>query len=188
MARHSRPKEASLPLAYVPAIHAFCGNSDGRSRRLALRLHAADIGRGRRNPEFGFKDGDARLQRLVFLARQARHVLDRLELLALDDVEIAQEFFGLVAHHRVELALHALCRTRGVIHQATDLVEKPVVGLGHGETPAAQEPLQQWRSMRHDSSPADHRKTSSPCHAAVSLQSYCMPQKETAVIEREESP
>src|SRR5580698_8117251 len=41
---------------------------------------------GRREP--GFQRGDAQLQRLVFLARQPRHVLDRLEFLALDVIEV----------------------------------------------------------------------------------------------------
>src|SRR5580698_9907045 len=39
----------------------------------------------------------AGLECLVFLARQAGHVLDRLEILALDDVEIAQDALRLVA-------------------------------------------------------------------------------------------
>src|SRR6266852_8632786 len=89
-----------------------------------IRLQAADIRRRGRNAELGFQSRDARFQRLVFLARQPRHVLDRLELLALDDVEIAQDFFGLIADHRIDLALDALGGARGVIDQAPDLVEK----------------------------------------------------------------
>src|SRR6195952_950199 len=81
--------------------------------------------------ELRFQRRDARFQRLVFLAGEPRHVLDRLELLALDDVEVAQDFFGLVAHHGVDLALDALRGAGGVVHQAADLVEKPIVGLGH---------------------------------------------------------
>jgi len=75
--------------------------------------------------------GDARFQRLVFLTRQPRHVLDRLELLALDDIEVAQDFFGLIADHCIDLALDALGGPGGVVHQAPDLVKKPIAGLGH---------------------------------------------------------
>src|SRR3981081_985854 len=66
-----------------------------------------------------------------------RHVLDRLEFLALDDVEVAQDFFGLVAHHGVDLALDALGGAGGVVHQTADLVEKPIAGLGHWNAPVA---------------------------------------------------
>src|SRR4030081_2487964 len=87
----------------------------------------------RGDAELRFQHRDARLQRLVFLARQPRHVLDRLELLALDDIEVAQDFFGLVADDGVDLALDALGGAGGVVHQTADLVEKPIAGLGHLE-------------------------------------------------------
>src|SRR6185437_195015 len=90
--------------------------------------------------ELGLKCRDARFQRLVFLARQAGHVLDRFELLAFDQIHVAQEFFGLVAPERVDLALDALGGAGGVVHQPADLVEKPVVGLGHGEISVRGEP------------------------------------------------
>src|SRR5216683_6606694 len=97
------------------------------------RLQAAIVRRRGGNAELGFQRRDARLQRLVLLARQPRHVLDRLELLALDDVEVAQDLFGLIADHGVDLTLDALGGAGGVVHQAPDLVEKPVAGLGHLE-------------------------------------------------------
>src|SRR5580692_9061040 len=75
---------------------------------------------------------DARLERLVFLARQAGHVLDRLEILALDHVEIAQDALCLVAEQRLDFAPHALRGAGGVVHQPCDLVEEPVGGLDHG--------------------------------------------------------
>src|ERR1700682_6324866 len=102
---------------------------DAEYEALPTRLHRADV--RRRNAEFCFQRDNARFKRLVFLARQPRHVLDRLELLALDDVEVAQDFFGLIADHRIDLALDALSGARGVVHQAPDLVEKPIAGLGH---------------------------------------------------------
>src|SRR6202140_3593792 len=75
---------------------------------------------------------DAGLERFVFLARQAGHVLDRLEILALDHVEIAQDALRLVAEQRLDLAPHALRGAGGVVHQPRDLVEEPVCGLDHG--------------------------------------------------------
>ncbi len=71
-------------------------------------------------PELGLQRCDPGLQRLVFLARQAGHVLDRLELLALDHVEVAQNALGLSAHHGVELALGAL---RGT---AASFIRRPI--------------------------------------------------------------
>src|SRR6185369_16135862 len=84
-----------------------------------------------RSTEPGLQRRNARLQRLVLLARQAGHLLHRLEFLALDHVEIAQDAFGLVAHDGVDLALDALRGAGGVVHQTADLIEKPVAGLGH---------------------------------------------------------
>src|SRR5215831_11579989 len=98
---------------------------------LPVGLHASDIGAVRRNAEFAFQRGDARFQRLVFLPRQPRHVLDCLEFLALDHVEVAQDFFGPIAPERIDLSLHALCCARSIVHQATDLVKEPIAGLGH---------------------------------------------------------
>src|SRR5271169_4984400 len=102
---------------------------------LPSRLLTADIRRRRRHAELRLQRGDARLQRLVFLARQPRHVLDRLELLALDDVEVAQDFLGLIAQHGIDLALDALGGAGGVVHQSSDLVEKSIAGLGHAKSP-----------------------------------------------------
>src|SRR6185295_5926913 len=51
--------------------------------------------------------------------------------LALDEVEVAQDAFGLVANDRIDLALDALGGAGGVVHQTADLVEKPIAGLGH---------------------------------------------------------
>src|ERR1700704_5369514 len=136
--------------------------------------------------QFRFQRGDARFQGLVLLARQPRHVLDRLEFLALDDVEVAQEFFGLVADHRVDLALDALRGAGGVVHQAPDLVEKPIAGLGHLKNlrSAVVATSRQWRSLRQGSRPMSAASGKLPCHVPVSLQSYRLPKQETASEKR----
>src|SRR6202035_1473070 len=79
-----------------------------RQNALSILLRAAYTRGGRGNADFGFQCGDARLQRLVLLACQPRHVLDGLELLALDDIEVTQDFFGLIADEGVDFALDAL--------------------------------------------------------------------------------
>src|SRR6202011_4519582 len=82
-----------------------------------------------------FERGDARGECLVLFARQPGHFLDRLELLALDHVEVAQHALGLIAQQRVELAPHALGNAGGVVHQPRHLVVEPVARLGHGFAP-----------------------------------------------------
>ena len=89
-----------------------------------------------------------------------------------NEVEVAQDAFGLVAHDRIDLALDALGGAGGVVHQTADLVEKPVAGLGHLKNSPLRREWQgerQWRSRPRGSSPACG---GSPCHVAVSLQSY----------------
>src|SRR5262249_54817781 len=74
-------------------------------------------------------------QHLVLLTRQPGHILDRLELLALDQIEVAQPLLGLGLEHGIDLALDALRDTGGIVHQAGDLIEETVAGLGHGSAP-----------------------------------------------------
>ncbi len=57
------------------------------------------------------------------------------ELLALDQVEVAQPLLRLRLEHGIDFALDALCDAGGIIHQAGDLVEETVAGLGHGQAP-----------------------------------------------------
>src|SRR6516162_4976971 len=144
----------------------------GEKTRLALCLRAAGIRRAGRDAELALQHRDPRFQRLVLLARQARHVLDRLELLALDDIEVAQNLFGLVAPERIDLALDPLGCARGIVHQPSDLVEKPIGRLRHGDISCAGTETRKWRSRRLHSRPSQGRYCRSPCHAPLSLQSY----------------
>ena len=73
---------------------------------------------------FCFQRGDTRFQLLIFLARQASHLLDRLELLALHHVEVAQNALGLTAEQSVELAPYSLRhRCRQASRPAADPAE-----------------------------------------------------------------
>src|ERR1019366_7078264 len=160
------------------------GRNDKEMRGFFSRLPSGRVIQCRwGSAKLGLQRGDARLEPLVLLARQPRHVLDRLEFLALDDVEVAQDFFGLIADHGVDLALDALGGARGVIHQAPDLVEKPIAGLGHlWGSPVGCELLgqvRQWRSGRPCSRPALPSRGKSACHVPVSLQSYRWPKQKT---------
>src|SRR5262245_7070249 len=99
---------------------------------------------GTAGSEPGFERGDARLERLVLLARQPRHLLDRLELLALDQIEVAQDAFGLVANDGFDLTPHARGGACRVVHQPRDLVEEAVGGLRHHRFPVRVKLAQQW--------------------------------------------
>src|SRR5947208_2506989 len=85
---------SGLPPKQPAELQAF------RTARSAIGIEAADVRRRWGAPEFGFEHRNPRLQRLVFLSRQTRHVLDGLKFLALDHVQIAQDSFGLIADHR----------------------------------------------------------------------------------------
>src|SRR5262249_17781390 len=112
----------------VPAVRpAYWQDERGRkeTRRRRKCLWVAT------GAELGLERGDARLQGLVLLAREPRHLLDRLEFLALDHVEVAQDAVGLVAEHGIEFAPHARGDAGRVVHQPRHLVEETVAGLGH---------------------------------------------------------
>ena len=89
-----------VPEAAVARAYSGAGAAKGkkagpksltRRRRTALAAGRAFCWRGLVASSLRLQRGDARLERLVLLARQARHLLDRLEFLALDHVEVAQE-------------------------------------------------------------------------------------------------
>src|SRR5262249_41210314 len=81
------------------------------------------------------------------LAREPRHLFDGLEFLALHHLELAQNALGLGAKERVELTPNAGSDAGRIVHQPRDLVEKAVLGLGHGTLRAPARPrIQEWRS------------------------------------------
>src|SRR6267154_3890960 len=96
-------------------------------RRFSLRRHA---GLAAREPLLQFRQSG--LESLVFFPRQARHLLDGLEFLALDQIEIPQPLLGLSLEQGIDLAPEPLGYAGGVVHQSRDLVEKAIGGLSHG--------------------------------------------------------
>src|SRR5262249_2479191 len=83
------------------------------------------------DPEFRLERSDPRLQRLVLFARQPRHFFDRLEFLAPDHVEIAQDAVRLTAEDGIELTPHARGGAGCVVHQPRHLIDETVACLGH---------------------------------------------------------
>src|SRR5437660_4078351 len=128
-----------LPGLYRQVLEMETGISDAPSGRRRDRIAWRGRWRRRRCRRTGAKlrlqGRDAGAQHLVLLARQPGHVLDRLELLALDQVEVPQPLLRLRLEHGVDLALDALRDASGIVHQAGDLVEETVAGLGHGQAP-----------------------------------------------------
>src|SRR5437868_1864000 len=90
--RSSRPPASS----WIEAARTY-----SRRTRTLARLRS----RLRDGADLLLQRGDARLQRLVLFAREAGHILDRLEFLALDEIEITQNALGLIAHNGFHLAL-----------------------------------------------------------------------------------
>ena len=98
------------------------GARSGLARRPGHRGHL-------RKPRFEHRD--ARLERFIVLARDSRHLLDGLELLALDHIEIAQKALRLVAEQRLEFTADALRNAGRIVHQPGNLSEKPIRRLHH---------------------------------------------------------
>src|SRR5271165_4023599 len=87
--------------------------------------------------DLGLQCRNPRLQSLVLLACRPRHVLDRLELVALDHVKLAQDAIGLIAEYGVELAPDPRSDARRIVHQPRYLVQEAIGGLGHIYVPCA---------------------------------------------------
>src|SRR5580700_9477896 len=68
---------------------------------------------------------------LVLVARPRRHLLDRLELLAGDDVHAGHHPLHLRAGEGLRLTFRAIGKARGVGHETREVVEKAAVGLRH---------------------------------------------------------
>src|SRR5262245_33350489 len=98
-------------------------------------------------PRLGLKRRDAGLQRLVLLARQPGHFLAGLEDLAANRVELIEDTLGLGAEQGAELAAYPLGNAGGVVHEPRHLVEKPIVGLGHRNSPNGSVALGQTMAM-----------------------------------------
>src|SRR5262245_52345184 len=91
--------------------------------RLALVAQALSEG--------GFERSNAFVQALVLLARFLRHRLDRVELLALHDIEAIEDALRLGAHDAFDLLADAVGGARGVGNELAELVEKPACRLRH---------------------------------------------------------
>ena len=123
-------------IAAAPGKHKKI-EKNPRKIGLAVRLpRRGSRSRGSR-AELCLQRGDPDLQRLVLLAREPRHLLDGLELLALHHFEVAQDALGLGAHDGVELSPRPGRDTGRVVHQPRDLVEETVARLGHSFASAA---------------------------------------------------
>src|SRR6202051_3486458 len=69
---------------------------------------------------------------LVLVPGARRHLLDRLELLASDDVHARHHPLHLRAGEGLRFALGAVGEARGVGHKAREIVEEFALGLRHG--------------------------------------------------------
>src|SRR5947207_7704231 len=79
--------------------------------------------------EAGFQLGDSPEQNLLLLARLRRHRLDRLELLAADQVHAGQDAFELVAEPRLDLAADPGQRPHRPGGDPRHIAEKPGLAL-----------------------------------------------------------
>lgn len=79
----------------------------------------------------GFKFGDAGRERLVLLTSLLRHVAHGFEILAGDDIHIAQKFLSLSTDHGFRLAPDAFGRPSGFRHELGKVVKQSIRRLGH---------------------------------------------------------
>src|SRR6476660_3678930 len=111
----------------LPRIDPENGQSSSNDAYLQIRLAVV----GQTFDYRSFQRTDPRFQRAVLLARLLRHGLDRLELLALHHIEIAQHALGLGADHIFDLLAHTVGRAGSVGDQLAEFVEEPPCGLRH---------------------------------------------------------
>src|SRR4051794_1636962 len=126
---HAQPrasKYCSRTSIGAPSSRSSVSASSVRSDSLdlgGLGLGGADT--------LGLERGDAAFQRLVLVARGGGHPLDRLELVAADEVHAADPLAHLLARRGLGLASHAGEGAGGAVHHLDEIVEQFVLGL-HG--------------------------------------------------------
>src|SRR5215475_9339740 len=114
-----RPKTQGNAAPWSRPVLARSGPAPGASSISLLELRPR------------LQNRDPSLELLVFLARQARHLFDRLEFLARDHVEFTQHTLGLGAEQGLDLTPHPLRSAGGIVHQPRHFVKEPVAGLCH---------------------------------------------------------
>src|SRR5262245_32234966 len=130
------PSLPSPPSSHPDPRSTDTTNGAGRNRQVGniffrrfggsrLALVAQALGEG------GFERGNAFVQALVLRTRLLRHRLDRVELLALHDIEAIEDALRLRAHDAFDLLADAVGGARGVGDELAEFVEEPACRLRH---------------------------------------------------------
>src|SRR5680860_1255021 len=125
------PRHPAIRMPALPSRRMAAGKIDTSDRIFLVWGVTLRALVGQAFDDGGLERGDALFQHLVLLARLLRHGLDRLELLALHDFEIAQDSLGLNADHGFDLFAHAFGRAGRAGDELAQLVEEPACGLRH---------------------------------------------------------